>query len=438
MDLIADTIQAFSTFEVREEAFLRAISALLPRSHAGPRIFWQDFSRTLGAMDTHHVADHVAYITANPRDCLAFSTPRQVLLAAGMQVGASGQGRGDRPESIARQFGLENNLAQPIRTLSGGETVKLALAKVNTRAATADRLAMASPFCWLDRDNLGLLEKVLQTYREREIPTRLYTLEGEDDTRLISGDADLGDGWSTSPLFHLAIDKLTLTLGSTLAAFNMPPPPEVRVNDFEARLPSPCLWIGGNGQGKSLMARVISGAMAIRGKARITGPNGSKITRLIFQDVISQTLLRSFNTIRSRSGGRGAGRVPGIYRQIVGLINRMDRSGRLRLSGPETGTVPTLLETKVILVAVRLAHSPGALILDEPDWGLSRSASIAFVAAVVNVSHGLDVPVILITHKPWWDAAVKSRVRIMKSGLEVDGTGRVKSFEIRLETVSHA
>jgi energy-coupling factor transporter ATP-binding protein EcfA2 len=437
MGLIADTIQAFSTFEKREEAFLRAISALLPRSHAGPRVFWKDFSRVLGGMDDPHPVDQVAYVTANPRDCLAFSTPRQVLLAAGMQAGRLGQGRVDRPENIAGQFGLENNLAQPIRTLSGGETVKLALAKVNTRAATADRLAMASPFCWLDRYNHGFLNKVLRTYRKREIPTKLFTLKGEDDTRLIANHQDLGDGWSKSPCFDLTTEKLRLTLGSTLAAFNMPPPPEVRVNDFEARLSSPCLWIGGNGQGKSLIARVVSGAMAVRGTARITGPNGSQITRLIFQDVISQTLLRSFNAIRSHIGGAGVDRVEAVYRQIVTFINHMNPSGSLDPSGPAKAKVPTILETKVILVAVRLAHSPGALILDEPDWGLSREASKAFVAAVVNVSHGLDVPVILITHKPWWDAAVNSRVRIMKSGVKMD-KGRVTSFEIRMENVSHA
>lgn len=437
MNLITDTVRSFPTFEKREEAFVQSVSALLPRRHVGPRLFWQDFSKIIGAMDTRDLVEPVAYITANPRDCLAFSTSRQVLRAAGMQAAVSHPAYEERAEEVARKFNFENHLAQPIRTLSGGETVKLALAKAHIGADTAVKLAMASPFCWLDKDNLGYLEGVLADYRKRNIPVTLFTLEGEDDADPIMGDTDLGAAWSTPVCFSLATQRLRLTLGSSLVAFNMPPPPEVQVGDFEARLFSPCLWVGGNGQGKSLMARVFSGAVRFRGSTQLTGPNGRRYVRLLFQDVIAQTLLRSFKTIRSQAGIRGSDTISGIYRRLISIINRMAPHLPLGESGPRNGALPTILETKAILVAVRLAHDPGALILDEPDWGLSRTAATAFVAAVVNVSHRLDLPVILITHKPWWDIVVKSRVRIVKSDVAM-AEGRVASFQIRLEEVPNA
>ncbi len=437
MNLIADTIQSFPTYEMREEAFLRSISTPLPRSHAGPGVFWRDFSKILNSLEDRRASEQIAYVTANPRDCLAFSTPRQVLMAAGLQVRRSPGGRWGSLEEVAQYFKLENNLEQPIRTLSGGETVKLALAKVYIRGAAVSRLFMASPFCWLDKDSLGYLEKVLYAYRKRKIPVKLFTLNGEEDTRQITDDCGLGADWPSSIPFQMSINKLRLTLGSTLTAFNMPPPPEVRVDDFEAQLLSPCLWVGGNGQGKSLIARVISGAMRSRGSARLTSSNGKHATRLIFQDVILQTLLRSFNTIRSQADACQADTVSEIYRWIISTINRMDPSQRFCDSGPRKEALPTVLETKAILVAVRLARYPGALILDEPDWGLSRTAANAFVAAVVNASHRRDVPVILITHKPWWDAAARSRVKIKKYKMEMAG-GRVASFKIRLEAISHA
>ena len=45
MDFVNTIVKPFSTFEAREEAFRRRISTLLPRTHAGPGIFWKDFSR---------------------------------------------------------------------------------------------------------------------------------------------------------------------------------------------------------------------------------------------------------------------------------------------------------------------------------------------------------------------------------------------------------
>ena len=63
---------------------------------------------------------------------------------------------------------------------------------------------------------------------------------------------------------------------------------------------------------------------------------------------------------------------------------------------------------KVLLAALRLSDQRAVLILDEPDWGLSRSDAVAFVTAVVSAAHARAVPVILISHKPWWRNLARS------------------------------
>ncbi len=435
MDFADAIIRPFSTFEAREEAFRQRISTLLPRTHAGPGVFWKDFSRIFDRGDDSPSHKNIAYITANPRDCLAFSTPRKVFLAAGMQAKTARLKPASFLRDVAHQFDLEKNLDQPIRSLSGGETVKLALAKAHVLVEAAAGLALASPFCWLDKDNRFYLEGVVHRYQEQRIPVTLFTLAGEDKTQKIRDNRELGPGWFVPVHFHLSFSKVRMVLGSTFTAFNMPPPPKVRISNFEAELASPCLWLGGNGQGKSLMAKVLSGATAYRGTAIIDVGRESRPARLLFQDVITQTLLRSFDVLRSQAFPNGSEKTGKIYNKIMSTFNRLNQNEQFSLSGPERDEIPTLLETKVVLVAVRLARRSGGLILDEPDWGLSQMAAKAFVAAVVDVSHDLGVPVILITHKPWWNAVANSRIEIFKSNVETAADGRLTSFQIGLKHV---
>ena len=74
----------------------------------------------------------------------------------------------------------------------------------------------------------------------------------------------------------------------------------------------------------------------------------------------------------------------------------------------------SLLDLKLMLVAVRLVHSPAAIILDEPDWGFSHRTAIAFVAAAIESAHSLGVAVLLISHKPWWQRVAPSVLRVVK------------------------
>ena len=90
-----------------------------------------------------------------------------------------------------------------------------------------------------------------------------------------------------------------------------------------------------------------------------------------------------------------------------------------------------MLEIKALLVAVRLCGRPGALILDEPDWGLSRDSAIAFVLAAIQVAHEFGIPVLLISHKPWWLKLANSSIHVQRTDKKMD-KDRNYSFEIKL------
>jgi hypothetical protein len=91
----------------------------------------------------------------------------------------------------------------------------------------------------------------------------------------------------------------------------------------------------------------------------------------------------------------------------------------------------SLLEVKAILVAIRLCGEPSAIIIDEPDWGLTRSAAVAFVSAIISVCHEFGVPVILISHKPWWLTLAKSVLRVRRTAKEMEEKGKY-FFTIKL------
>ena len=63
---------------------------------------------------------------------------------------------------------------------------------------------------------------------------------------------------------------------------------------------------------------------------------------------------------------------------------------------------------------VRLCSRPAALILDEPDWGLSREDAIAFVQAVIAVAHRQQTAVMIISHKSWWSDMGASVLRVAR------------------------
>jgi energy-coupling factor transporter ATP-binding protein EcfA2 len=406
----------FASYEAREAAFARQIAALVPPKHAGPQVFWRDFGRIRGAdLSTRADSRHLA-IGSNPRECLAFGTPRQVLRAAHLQLG-SGRDRGDAPdiEATARQFDILDTLDQPLRTLSGGETLKLCCAKVFMAARQATGLTIASPFCWLSHESTGLLTDLVNHCQERAIPVALLALEGEDSRGAVEP-AALPKALRPVRLpFELQLAGVRISLGTVLNTLK-DRPAVAGVDDFSARLDSPCLLVGANGQGKSLVARVLARAVACRGTASLDRGRGPESARLLFQDVLNQTLLRPFPVLAAADGQPA--RTLTLFGRIGQLCQRYCTARGVALpAGAFQGQAPfrSLLETKALLAAARLGRTPGALILDEPDWGLTRETAIALVAAITRVAHDHGTPIVLISHKPWWPPFCASVVAVSRS-----------------------
>jgi ABC-type lipoprotein export system ATPase subunit len=182
----------FSSYEEREEAFRDSVFALIPRKYSGPRLFWKDFTNVSFEELATFTRHRLAYITSNPRDGLAFGTPWQVLKAAALCARDANQSFGPTVEDVAREFGLADLLDQPIRTLSGGETVKLALAKASVASTYTEKLIIASPFSWLSRDNTHFFQRLFDRYRRWDHPVQLLALEGEDSDEPVT-DAEFPD-----------------------------------------------------------------------------------------------------------------------------------------------------------------------------------------------------------------------------------------------------
>ncbi len=413
-----DQITTFFTFyEEREDAFRRAVAFKLARRYAGPSVFWQDFSSiSRGDMDVQENG-HVAYIPSNPRDCLAFGTPRQVLMASLMSAGKTGATAAAQVMDTARRFEILDQLSQPIRTLSGGETVKLALAKTSVGLTTCSRVVVASPFTWLSEANRHLLETVVTEASEKRKQVSILALAGEEDLSPIRGtDPFLTPSPAAIP-FALNLSEVRIPLSVSLNPLAVEAV-HATIENRSMTLSSPCLVVGDNGQGKSLLARTIANAIPVKGRVVIGGQDPERPPCLLFQDVLTQTMLRSFPALSGVMGGRHGERTRKCYREIQqNYADTLDRSpgDAPPLIGDWENDRHSLLDIKTILVASRLSARPAALILDEPDWGMSRPSAFAFVSAVLMTAHHQKTPVLLISHKPWWRPVTQSSIRVSRT-----------------------
>jgi len=402
----------FETYEARERAFNQAVASLVPVRYKGPGFFWQDFQHIIRT-EPSPATVLPAFITSNPRDCLSFGSAQQVLSAARATSGTTNGVGAALEKSVAERFGLQPILHQPIRTLSGGETVRLALAKAMIMAGGCDELIVSSPFCWMSANHLPHLVRVVEEFQHRGKPVRILAMSGENNRDPI-GPLELERTKRTRQNFSLVFQNLRIMLGTPLNTITAQPG-IARVRDAEYHLTSPCLWVGDNGQGKSLVAKALCGAVTVQGHALIARPACKGPAGLLFQDVMTQTLMRTI-AVMARSSRPGVGPpVEAIYDEILARQGQWAGMEQHPSVGPVTpGDGDSLAAVKAMLIAVHLVHLPPALILDEPDWGLSRSAAIAFVLAVVETAHGLGVPVIIISHKPWWRSLAADLLEVAK------------------------
>jgi energy-coupling factor transporter ATP-binding protein EcfA2 len=427
--------KVFNTYEDREDAFRRSVVFKLARRYAGPSVFWQDFGRITREGTTADENGHVACIPSNPRDCLAFGSPHQVLMAAAMTAGKTDTDVMKTVSDTAKVFGIEEQLGQPIRTLSGGETVKLALAKSYMSLSSCSRVVIASPFAWLSATNRHLLGTVVSESKRLKKSLSLMILAGEEDLSLISENDPFLAPSADTVIFTITLSDVRIPLSLSLNPL-VSKVHHATIENTTLRLLSPCLVVGDNGQGKSLVARALAGAIAAKGSAAISSESQkSGPACLLFQDVLTQTMLRSFRALASGIISSKKETVARVYedmrKDFSAALHPFGGRDNVRINGWESA-LHDLLDIKTVLVATRLASAPSALILDEPDWGLSRSSAIAFVSAVLAAAHRQKTPVLLISHKPWWQPIAKSKILVSRSERKKNDDATDPAFSITL------
>jgi ABC-type glutathione transport system ATPase component len=207
---------------------------------------------------------------------LAFGSPWQVLTAA--RLCARNQNNGDISsiEEVAENYGVSENLYQPIRTLSGGETVKLALAKAFLYASFSRQLTISSPFSWLSRNNGVYFDKLYSHYVSVGLPLELLALDGEDSIEPHEITESQRENQSPPVDFSVVIRNLTIPLSSSLNPLQSQET-KAGVDDLEHELRSPCLIVGENGQGKTLIAKALTGAISIQGTAEVNSKQKTHI-----------------------------------------------------------------------------------------------------------------------------------------------------------------
>lgn len=408
----------FQDYEAREAFFREHVSGLIPASYRGPGLFWREFTAITPKDVNAYAQRKMACITAFPLDGLAFAAPLQVLRAA-----AIGQ-----PEALALErqaialFRLEPLLNQALRTLSGGETVRLALAKAWLNASTHHELYVASPYSWLDKHNNGLTETVARAYLDRDKPVTFLGLTGEN---FDSAPGEIGPPAmpaSVIPvIFSITARNLKLKLSQSLTPGAAPL--WARTDDFELRLASPCLVLGENGAGKSLFVKTLAKVNGYRGGLEVNSGNNQAPCRLLQQNTLSQSLLREKDQFAPVSSGP----LREEFRQLHTIL--YDAAAEYFAEPIPAGSI---FDLKLALTAARLCGDPQLLILDEPEWGLSYAAATAFVYAVCATAHDRKVPVMIVSHKNWWLGLARSQIEITKETGARDHKQRI-AFGMRIQ-----
>lgn len=418
MDMTAGNVTIFPSYESRQEHFEAATGILCPRMTAGSAVF---FSQIAGwKSQRRDEREPRALVPGDPSLALVFPTIEDELVAAAVRAGHS------HPDTtvdgiLARyRFEPSKMRGRSIRTLSGGERCLVALAKCAILATANRQLVMCYPGQWLSPGNRGLVNETTTDYNTCG-GWQILGLDGEEP--LIQSDKTIHTMLSESqasqsfvgPIINLKVNGLLVRLVDASGLGHATPLTICFDTPTDGiKLPSPVLWPGENGLGKSTLAHLLSGGLTRDGGTfsilvnTVTGR-----ARVLMQMVVDQLFGRSPLDYL----GWTFREAPNAHRQALDEYRVLESDVRKRLAGfcstPIVGSAESpdsLLQAKVAITAARLGDRSPLLILDEPGFGLTRCAAMAFVEAVAARAAVHKQGLLIITHLPDWYSHVAQSV----------------------------
>lgn len=394
------------TFEKREELFRSSIQAPFPRKYLGASIFWKDLAKSFSNI-SNQSNQLITYISSDPKDCIAYSFVDDLLGATKLLL--PNNKRDELLSDVIDKYLISQIQGQKIHTLSGGEIVRLALAKSDLLSTIVDEVIISSPLTWLSKSNKSLYDLFVNRYSAQNKRISVFSMQGENDLDTVIFDID------KHVESTIIINNLKILLSSE-EKFNKVNELWGIVKDTELTITSPCLLTGDNGSGKSLIAKALSNAINYTGDAKLRTRGYLGKSRLLFQDVIMQTMLRSFDVLANSTKNINSSKLNSTYKKLIDSFSMyfLSKKKEVPYIGELNSESKTLLEYKFLLIAIRLCSQPAAIILDEPDWGLSKDSAVAFVNTVIESAHDEYIPIILISHKEWWNNIAKTHLEVSK------------------------
>lgn len=182
--------EEFEFFEKREDRFQELVGVTIPRLHAGPAQLIRDITELFKGKPGSKLNPNAQpiYILSNPADGFVYPGALQEWQAAAIVAsGGSAKDISRTAKESAARFGLNaENLLQPITTLSGGESVKLSLAKAYILKAVTKKVVVSSPLAWLSADNRHLFHLLVADFG-MDANITLLIMKGENDEANVPG-----------------------------------------------------------------------------------------------------------------------------------------------------------------------------------------------------------------------------------------------------------
>ena len=396
-------IKTFTSFEKRQIAFQEVTNIVSPKITAGFASFIKGMSDWVLQHDKG--ISNIVSIPSDPYLGLVLPTVKDVLYAAASRGGFAEITVAI--ESVMSSYNLPvNKLSQAVRTLSGGESCLLALAKSALLASEKRHLVMCNPESWLSRENKSLIMITAQSYTNCGGGSTIFGMAGDmicsEDGCDPSEPRESLESLSQfkGPEVHISLDDLCVKLSDPTGLSQIKP---LSINySGHLSMQSPIIWEAPNGFGKSVLAGLLSGALiSDSGKYGIHTKGYTGKARVLMQDCVYQ--LFGFTPIdyllwAFREAPEMATNAVDEYHFIENSIADVFAESGHRYSVGDRENPESLLQVKIALVAARIVQNPVLLILDEPGFALTKKSAQAFVESVAKRCAEQSIGLLIISH----------------------------------------